>query len=67
MKRNHSEYQAMSVMGNRNAVLEFRSEETIIPNSDTLQMLGDSVTDMLKFDIQVANICRKVSQQVAVL
>ena len=30
-------------------------------------MLGITVDDMLKFDTQVANICRKVSQQVAVL
>ena len=54
-------------MGNRKVNLEFRCENTIIPNSDTLQMLGITVDDMLKFDIQVANICRKVSQQVAVL
>ena len=55
------------VMGNRKVNLEFRCEKTIIPNSDTLQMLGITVDDMLKFDVQVANICRKVSQQVAVL
>ena len=30
-------------------------------------MLGLTIGDMLKFDKQVANICRKVCQQVAVL
>ena len=30
-------------------------------------MLVVTVDDMLKFDIQVANICRKVSQQIAIL
>ena len=30
-------------------------------------MLGVTVDDMLKFDKQVANICRKVSQQVTFL
>ena len=46
---------------------EFRCENNIIPNSDALQMLGVTVDDMLKFDKQVANICRKVSQQVTFL
>ena len=30
-------------------------------------MLGVTVDDMLKFDKQVVNTCRKVSQQIAVL
>ena len=46
---------------------EFRCENYIIPNSDVLLMLGVTVDDMLKFDKQVANICRKVSQQVTFL
>ena len=46
---------------------EFRYENNIITNSDALQMLGVTVNDMLKFDKQVANICRKVSQQVTFL
>ena len=32
-----------------------------------LQMLRVTVDDMFKFDKQIANICRKESQQVAVL
>ena len=66
MKRNNSKYQAM-VMGYRKVDPEFRCENNIIPNSDALQMLGVTVDDMLKFDKRVANICRKVFQQVAVL
>ena len=45
---------------------EFCCESNTIPNSDALQMLGVTVDDMLKFERQVADICRKVSQQVAV-
>ena len=45
-------------MGNRKVNLEFRCENTIIPNSDTLQMLGITVDNMLKFDIQVAVLKR---------
>jgi len=55
------------VTGYRKVNPEFRYENNIIPNSDVLQMLGVTVDDMLKFDKHVANICRKVSQQVAVL
>ena len=59
-------YQAM-VMGYKKVNLEFRCKNTNIPNSNMLEMLGITVDDMLKFDIQVANICGKVPQQVAVL
>ena len=65
MKRNHSEYQAM-VMGHK-VNPEFRWESNIIPNSDVLQMLRVTVDGMFKFDKQIANICRKESQQTAVL
>ena len=64
LKRNHSKYQAM-VLRNGKANLEFFCENTIIPNSDKLEMLGVIVDDMLKFDIHVSNICRKVSEEVA--
>ena len=66
MKRNHSEYQAM-VMGHKKVNPGFRWENNIIPNSDVVQMLRVTVDDMIKFDKQIANICRKESQQVAVL
>ena len=64
MKRNHCKYQAM-VMCYRNVNSEFCCENNIFLNSDALQMLGITVDDMLKFDKQVAKICRKVSRQVA--
>ena len=66
MKTNHSKYQAM-VMGYRKVNLKFRCENNIVPNSDPLKMLWLTVDDMLKFDKQVGNICRRVSQQVSVL
>ena len=46
---------------------EFRCQNNIIPNSDALQMLAVTFDDTLKFDKEVGNICRKVSQQVTVL
>ena len=54
-------------MRNGKANLEFCGETTILPNCDKLEMLGVTVDDMLKFDIHVSNICRKVSEEVAVL
>ena len=55
------------MMGYKKVNPEFRCQNKIIPNSDALQMLGVTFDDMLKFDKEVGNICRKVSQQVAVL
>ena len=66
MKRNLSKYQGYG-NGYRKVNPEFRCENNIIPNGDALQMLGVTVDDMLKFDKQVVNTCRKVSQQIAVL
>ena len=65
MKRNLSKYQGYG-NGYRKVNPEFRCENNIIPNGDALQMLGVTVDDMLKFDKQVANICRKVTLKVAV-
>ena len=47
-------------MGKRKVNPEFCCQNTIIPNNDTLEMLGVTVDDLLKFDKQVANICRKL-------
>ena len=55
------------MVGYRKVNPEFRCQNNIIPNSDALQMLGVTFDDMLKFDKEVGNIFRKVSQQVAVL
>ena len=42
-------------MKNRKVDLEFRCENMIIPNRNTLEMLVVAVGDMLKLDIQVAS------------
>ena len=55
MKRNTSIYQAI-VMGN-----------SAISITGELEMLGVAVDDKMKFERHIANVCRKVSQQIAVL
>ena len=42
-------------------------ENTVIPLQDDVDLLGVMVDSKLRFDAHVAKICRKVSQQVAVL
>ena len=57
MKRNPSKYQAI-VMGKTQTKPEFRSENTVIPISEELDLLGVTIDDKLKFDKHVAKICR---------
>ena len=46
----------------------FAAKINIIPNSDAQKNAWSlTVDDMLKFDKQVANICRELSQQGAIL
>ncbi|CAB4019481.1 Hypothetical predicted protein, partial [Paramuricea clavata] len=66
MQRNLSKYQAI-VMGKPNANLEFRCENTTIPNCEEMELLGVTMDNKLKFEKHVAKICRKMSQQTAVL
>ncbi|CAB3994347.1 RNA-directed DNA polymerase from mobile element jockey, partial [Paramuricea clavata] len=66
MQRNLSKYQAI-VMGKPKANLEFRCENTTIPNCEEMELLGVTMDNKLKFEKHVAKICRKVSQQTAVL
>jgi hypothetical protein len=66
MQRNHSKYQA-TVMGKPKTNLEFRCENTTIPNCEEMKLLGVTMENKLKFEEHVAKICRKVSQQTAVL
>ena len=66
MKRNHSQYQAITFgRVERNPVLT--CEGTVIPIQDEMELLGVTIDNKLKFEGQTRNICRKVSQQVAVL
>ena len=42
-------------------------EGTVIPIQDEMELLGVTLDNKLKFEGQIRKICRKVSQQVAVL
>ena len=66
MRRNHSKYQAM-VMGNSQAKFQFYCENTTIPISEHLNLLGITIDNKLKYDKQIAKVTRKVSQQIAVI
>ena len=45
----------------------FYCENTAIPSTGDLEMLSVVVDDKMKFERHIANVCRKVSQQIAVL
>ena len=66
MKRNPSKYHAM-ILGKTQKKLKFHCENIVIPNSEAFELLGVTVDNKLKFDLHTAKVCRKVSQQVAVL
>ena len=66
MKRNASKYQAI-VMGKAQVVPQFYCENTTIPITGELEMLGVAVDDLMKLERHIVNVCRKVSQQIAVL
>ena len=67
MQRNPSKYTAI-VFGNlRTGPPRFVCESTIIPLNEKVELLGVTIDKKLKFDAHVAKICRRVSQQVAVL
>ena len=66
MKRNHSKYQAITLgRVERNSVLTCKG--TVIPIQDEMELLSLTLDNKLKFEGQIRKICRKVSQQVAVL
>ena len=54
-------------MGKTQNKVTFRCENTIMPISFHLEMLGISIDDQLKLNNHVSNISRKVSQLIAVL
>ena len=66
MKRNTSKYQAI-VMVKSQVKPQFYCENTAIPITGELEMLGVAVDDKMKSERHIANVCRKVSQQIAVL
>ncbi|CAB4024476.1 Hypothetical predicted protein, partial [Paramuricea clavata] len=67
MKRNYTKYQAIVMEKSAETKPEFSCENTVIKNSDVLELLGVTVNEKLKFGMHVNKVCRKVSQQVAVL
>ena len=68
MKRNGSKYQAM-VLGKHKGTDKpvFKCEESQLPISNTMELLGVTIDDKLNFEKHIAKICRQVSQQVAIL
>ena len=66
MKRNHSKYQAITFgRVKKNPVLT--CEGTVIPIQDEMELRSVTIDNKLKFEGQIRKICRKESQQVAVL
>ena len=66
MKRNFSKYQAIcngKVTGKTTILLR----KHCYSHSRELEMLGIAVDDKMKFKRHIANVCRKVSQQIAAL
>ena len=66
MRRNHDKYKVM-VMGKTSREPVFKCEGTSIPLVEEVELLGVTVDDKLMFESQFKKICRKVSQQIAVL
>ena len=54
-------------MGKLKASIEFNCENITIPNCEEIELLGITIDNKLKFEKHIAKICRKVSQQTAVL
>ena len=46
---------------------QFHCENIALPITEDLEMLGVTVDDKMKFEKHIDKICRKVSQQIAVL
>jgi len=52
-------------MGKSQIIPQFYCENTAIPITEDLEMLGVTVDDKMKFEEHIANVCRKVPQQIA--
>ena len=66
MSWNYDKYKAM-VMAKTSRDPFFKCEGTSIPLVEEVELLGVMVDKKLKFEGQIKKICRKVSQQIAVL
>lgn len=70
MQRNSSKYKAIIIIivfHNSLSDPRFVSENIVIPLEDEIDLLGVMLDSKLKLDMHVAKICRKVSQQEAIL
>ena len=65
MKRNASKYRAI-LMGKSKVIPQFYCNSTI-PITGDLEMVGVCIGDKIQFERHIANVCRKVSQHIAVL
>ena len=66
MTRNPAKYQAM-IMGKTQELPKFSCDNIAIPITNEIELLGVTVDDKLKFENHIRKLCRKVSQQTAVL
>ena len=66
MMANRDKYQAQ-VLGNTAHDFDIKCEEKPIPVSSEIQFLGVTLDNKLKFDSDIASICRKVGGQVNAL
>ena len=56
-----------NAMAKSQVIPQFYCESTAIPITGELEMLGVAVDDKMKFERHIGNLCRKVSEQIAVL
>ena len=56
-----------NAMAKSQVIPQFYCESTAIPITGELEMLGVAIDDKTKFERHIGNICRKVSEQIAVL
>ena len=68
MKTNPDKFQAICIgQKTHDAVSSFQLNDTIIKCDDNVTLLGVNINFMLNFNDHISDICRKASQQLAVL
>ena len=68
MKANLDKFQAICIgLKSHDAISSFKINDTIIKCDDNVTLLGVNIDFMLNFNDHISVICRKASQQLAVL
>ena len=68
MKANPDKFQAICIgQKTHDAISSFQLNDTIIKCDDNVTLLGVNIDFMLNFSGHISDICRKASQQLAVL